>query len=145
MTKPETIICEIYDAWRAQDLAWLASYLPDDFCHTIHIPQDIHPLGGVCRGKAASIARLEVIADDFEFLRFDTSGLLCHEDRAGVEIPIRYRHRETGASLDTTIVNFWTFEDGWPIKLTEYHDIERIQAFSKHLTEIIPSMQMPDR
>ena len=51
----------------------------------------------------------------------------------------------TGASLDTMIVNFWTFEDGWPIKLTEYHDIERIQAFSKHLTEIIPSMQMPDR
>jgi len=39
MTKPETIICEIYDAWRAQDLEWLASYLPDDFCHIIYIPR----------------------------------------------------------------------------------------------------------
>jgi ketosteroid isomerase-like protein len=130
MTKTETIISEIYDAWRAQDLEWLASYLPDDFCHIIQIPSEIHPLGGVSRGKGPSIARLAVIADDYEILQFDTSGLIAHEDRAAVEIPIRYRHRESGASLETTIANFWSFEDGWPIKLTEYHDIGRIQAFS---------------
>lgn len=141
MTKPETIISEIYDAWRAQDLEWLASYLPDDFCHTIHIPHDIHPLGGVCRGKSASIARLGVIADDFEFLQFDTSSLIVQDDKAGVEIPVRYRHRETGTALETTIANFWTFEDGWPIRLTEYHDIERIQAFSRHLVEVLPGRQ----
>jgi hypothetical protein len=75
MTRPETIVCEIYDAWRAQDMEWFASYLPDDFCHVIHIPTDIHPLGGTSRGKAASIARLGVIADDFEILCFDTSRL----------------------------------------------------------------------
>jgi len=136
MTKAETIICEIYDAWRAQDHEWLASYLPEDFCHVIHIPTNLHPLGGVSRGKASSIARLSVIADDFDFLRFDTSGLLIHKERAAVEIPIRYRHRETGATLETTIANFWTFEDGWPIKLTEYHDIGRIQTFSQTLAEI---------
>jgi len=95
-------------------------------------------LGGACRGKAASIARLGVIADDFEILQFDTSGLITNEDHAGVEIPVRYRHRETSVPLETTIANFWTFEDGWPNKLTEYHDIERIQAFSKHLTKIFP-------
>jgi len=145
MNKTATIIGEIYDAWRAQDLEWLASYLPDDFCHTIYIPQDIHPLGGVCRGKAPSIERLAIIADDFEILRFDTSGLIVHEDHAGVEIPLHYRHREAGASLDTTVFNFWTFEEGWPIMLTEYHDIERIQAFSQHLAEILPSMKTPDR
>jgi ketosteroid isomerase-like protein len=133
MTKTETIVCEIYDAWRAQDLDWLASYLPDDFCHVIHIPTEVHPLGGISRGKAPSIARMGVIADDFDFLRFDTSGLIIQKDRAGVEIPIRYRHRETGTALETTIANFWAFEDGWPIKLTEYHDIGRIQAFNRIL------------
>ena len=35
MTKMETIISDIYDTWRAQDLDWLASYLPDDFSHMI--------------------------------------------------------------------------------------------------------------
>ena len=37
MTKTETIISDIYDAWRAQDLDRLASYLPDDFSHMIYI------------------------------------------------------------------------------------------------------------
>jgi hypothetical protein len=36
------------------------------------------------------------------------------------------------------IVNFWTFEDGWPIQLAEYHDIERIQAFSNNLAALAP-------
>ncbi len=38
MAKTETILGDIYDAWRAQDLEWLASYLPDDFSHTVYIP-----------------------------------------------------------------------------------------------------------
>jgi ketosteroid isomerase-like protein len=52
---------------------------------------------------------------------------------AAVEIPVHYRHRETGVELVTTIANFWTFEDGWPIKLSEYHDVSRIQEFKEHL------------
>lgn len=131
MTNPETIVSEFYDAWRAQDMEWLASYLPDDFLHIIQIPTDIHPLGGISRGKAPSVKRLAVIADDFEILEFDTSGLMIQDERAGVEIPVRYRHRETGVGLGTTIANFWLFEDGWPVKLTEYHDIGRIPTFAK--------------
>ena len=136
MTRPETIVCEIYDAWRAQDMEWLASYLPDDFCHVIHIPTEIHPLGGTSRGKAASIARLGVIADDFEILRFDTSGLIVQEARAGVEIPVRYRRRETDIDLETTIANFWTFEDGWPVRLSEYHNLVRIQEFKQSVAAL---------
>src|SRR6476619_6804818 len=40
------VLGDIYDAWRAQNLDWLATYLPDDFCHVIDIPVDLHPLGG---------------------------------------------------------------------------------------------------
>ena len=38
MTKAETIINDIYDAWRSQDLDRLASYLPEDFSHMIYVP-----------------------------------------------------------------------------------------------------------
>ncbi len=139
MTKTETVIGDIYDAWREQDLQWLASYLPDDFCHVIYIPTEIHPLGGACRGKAAAIERLGLIAAQFDFLRFDTSDLIIHKERAGVEIPIHYRHRETGTQLETMIANFWTLEDGWPVKLSEYHDIARIQAFTANLAAQTPA------
>lgn len=66
MTKTETIITDIYDSWRAQDLDLLASYLPDDFSHMIHIPTEVHPLGGLCRGKMAALDRLGIIAAQFE-------------------------------------------------------------------------------
>ena len=139
MTKTETIISDIYDAWRAQDLDRLASYLPEDFSHMIYIPTEVHPLGGLCRGKEASVGSLGLIAMQFDFLRFDTSDLMIRKDRAGLEIPMRYRHRETGIQIETMIANFWTFEDGWPVGLSEYHDIGRIQAFSASLAALTPA------
>ncbi len=136
MTKTETVISDIYDAWRSQDLDRLATYLPDDFSHVVYIPTEVHPLGGLCSGKKAALARLGLIAAEFDFLRFDTSDLMIHEERAGVEIPIRYRHRQTGVVLETKIANFWTFEEGWPVKLSEYHDIARIQAFTANVAAL---------
>src|SRR5262245_44821515 len=52
------------------------------------------------------------------FLEFDMSG----RNRAAVEVPIHFRHRETGAPFESTKANFWTLEDGWPVTLTAYHD-----------------------
>jgi ketosteroid isomerase-like protein len=136
MTKTETIITDIYDAWRAQDLEWLASYLPEDFSHMVYVPTEIHPLGGLCRGKAAALQRWTVVSQELDLLRYDTSDLMIRENRAGLEIPAHYRHRETGVQIETVIVNFWTFEDGWPVKLAEYHDIGRVKAFSANLAAL---------
>ena len=102
----------------------------------IYIPKEVHPLGGLCRGKEAAVERLGQIALQFDFLRFDTGDLMIHKERAGLEIPIHYRQRDTGMQLETKIVNFWTFEDGWPVGLAEYHDIGRIQAFSASLATL---------
>jgi hypothetical protein len=96
MTKTETIITDIYDAWRAQDLEWLASYLPEDFSHMVYVPTEIHPLGGLCRGKVAALQRWTVVSQDLDLLRYDTSDLMIRENRDGLEIPAHYRHRETG-------------------------------------------------
>jgi ketosteroid isomerase-like protein len=133
MTKPETIISDIYDAWRAQDLNWLASYLPEDFCHVMNFPADLHPLAGEARGKARVIQRWRLYIEPLEFLRFDTSSLMVGKDRAAVEIPLHYRHKETGCDLVTTKANFWTLEDGWPVRLTEYYDVRTLERFSAQI------------
>jgi len=80
------------------------------------------------RGKKEALARLQLIVAQFHFDEIDTSDLLIERNRAAVEVPIRYRHRETGALFESTKSNFWTLEDGWPVKLT--HAIARIQAFA---------------
>ena len=72
---------------------------------------------------------MQLIVEQFDFVVFDTSDLLIERNRAAVEVPIHYRHRESGAPFESTKANFWTLEDGWPVKLTEYHDIARVQAF----------------
>ncbi|MGZ5863262.1 MAG: nuclear transport factor 2 family protein, partial [Methyloceanibacter sp.] len=89
----------------------------------------VHPLGGIRCGKDASIERWALILARYEIVRFDTSDLLFEKNHAAVEIPLQYRHKETGARLDTVKANFWTLEEGWPVKLTEYYDVAQLQAF----------------
>lgn len=127
------ILGEIYDAWRAQDIDWLASYLPNDFSHITNVPASIGPTAGSCHGKRAAIDRWRAVMDDFEVLTFDTSGLIIERNRAAAEIPFRYRHRASGKLFEMTKGSFWTLEDGWPVRLTEYYDLAYIQAFKASL------------
>jgi ketosteroid isomerase-like protein len=133
MNKTETIIRDIYDAWRAQDLEWLASYLPDDFHHVMYIPVDVYSRAGACRGKAMVIERWRTVVAEYEFLEVNTQDLIVVKDRAAIEIPFRYRHRATGKLLETVKANFWTLEDGWPIRLTEYYDVSSVRSFTASL------------
>jgi ketosteroid isomerase-like protein len=132
------ILGDIYDAWRAHDLDWLASYLPDDFCHVVHVPESVHPLGGARKGKRLAIERWAVMLARYEILRYDTNDIIIERNRAAVEIPMHYRDRETGTVLETTKANFWTMEDGWPVKLTEYYDLAELQKF---FAPVIPTAQ----
>jgi ketosteroid isomerase-like protein len=127
------ILGDIYDAWRAQDLDWLASYLPNDFAHIINVPASIGPTAGSCFGKTAVIDRWRAVMADFEFLMFDTNGLMTERNRAAAEIPFRYRHRASGKLFEMTKGTFWILEDGWPVRLTEYYDLAYIQSFSASL------------
>jgi hypothetical protein len=136
MTKIENILGDFYDAWRAQDVELLGTYLPHEFSHMVYVPKDVHPLGGLCQGKAAALQRFAVVARDHDLLGYDTSDLLIHKNRAALEIIGHYRHKATALEIETTIVNFWTFEDGWPIMLAEYHDIDRVQAFAAKLAAL---------
>ena len=61
---------------------------------------------------------------------------MIQKNRAGLELIGHYRHKATGLQIETTIANFWSFEDGWPVKLAEYHDIGRVQAFTAELASL---------
>ena len=129
MTDTRTILGDIYDAWREQNLDLLASYLPLEFCHTVNFPADLHPAGGVYESKQAAVARWQQIFSDFECERFDTLALLTDSGRAAVEILVHCRHRQSGVPFQTTKAHFWTIEFGWPVRLNEYYDIGEVQSF----------------
>jgi len=129
----QTILGDIYDAWRKQDLDWLGTYLPDDFCHVMHLPPDLCPEAGPCQGKPRVMERWRALLPTFDVLRYDTSNLMISKNGAAAEIVMQYRHRPSGEVLDATKANFWTFEAGWPIKLTEYYDIAAIASVRARL------------
>jgi ketosteroid isomerase-like protein len=134
----QSLLTDIYDAWRAQNLDLLATYLPDDFSHFINIPTEIHPLGEVRHGKAAVLDRLGLIFQQFDTKRLETGHIAPHTHGVAVEVRTQCRHRESGAWLDTTKSNFWTLEDGWPVKLFEHYDLDRFRAFMKAAEGGIP-------
>lgn len=127
------VLREIYGAWRNHDLDRLASYLPDDFAHDIVLPPEVTPFAGLCQSKRTVLQRLQNILSDFEVVRFDTSKLLIQGDRAAVQVPLTYWHRDTGTTLESTLGCFWELEEGWPVRLIEYHDVDRISRFRKKL------------
>jgi SnoaL-like protein len=125
----EAMLTDIYDAWRLRNLDWLASYLPDDFCHSINIPGELYPLGGVRRGKRAAVARLRQIFQEFDTREFEID--LAAADRRGTifEIETLCLHRPTGTWLHSAKRNVWRLEDGWPVTLEEVYDLGRFKAF----------------
>jgi hypothetical protein len=124
-----SVLGEIYDAWRAQNLDWLATYLPEDFFHHINIPPEMHPLGGARHGKLAALERFEQIFSQFDTQRLNTSQMVIDGAQAALEVTTLCLHRPTGAYLDTTKNHVWTLEGSWPTQLDEYYDVGRFQAF----------------
>jgi SnoaL-like domain len=121
MNQTKTILGEIYDAWRDQDVERLASYLPIEFTHVIHVPSELHPIAGARLGKQAAVERLAQIFGDYRCLSLEAKELMVEGDRAAVEIQMHCRHLETSTVVTATKANFWTLENGWPLTLTEYY------------------------
>jgi ketosteroid isomerase-like protein len=130
MTMSDAIITDIYDAWRTQNLDLLATYLPDDFCHSVLFSRQVDDRAGECRGKTPALDRWRDYMEVFDYVRFETTALMVAGNRAAAEINLHFRHQKTGCEIKTVKINFWTMEQGWPVHLTEYYDIDRIDAFA---------------
>jgi ketosteroid isomerase-like protein len=129
----ESILSDIYDAWRAHNLDLLASYLPDDFSHFINIPTELHPLREARHGKAAVLKRLNQIFEQFDTEQLEISAITVRAEGASVQVQTRCQHRQSGAVLDITKSNLGSLEHGWPVKLFEHYDLERFKAFMQNV------------
>ena len=126
-----TMLVDIYDAWADHDLDRLASYLPSDFTHHINIPTRQVALSGTRRGKRATIERLGQIFDRFDTQQIKPGPISVLDLGATLEVETRCLHRASRNLLHTKKKQVWLLEDGWPISLSEYYDLEQFAAFMK--------------
>ena len=124
-------LIDIYDAWRAHDLDWLGSYLPADFSHSMNIPAEQLDLSGMRDGKLAALNRLKEIFDSFDTQHLEPGALTLCGDKAIADVTTRCRHRSSGMWLCTTKKHIWRIEDGWPVELSEFYDLDQFDAFMK--------------
>ena len=132
MTKPaKAILADIYDAWRAHDLDWLGTYLPADFSHSLNIPMEMLPAGGLRLGKGAGCAGSA--RSSTALTRNISSPAKSRSMGRGtiVTVHTRCRHRLSGGWLDTRKQHIWHIEDGWPVDLSEVYDLAQFEAFMK--------------
>jgi hypothetical protein len=48
---------------------------------------------------------------------------------AVAEVTTRCRHRSSGTWLCTTKKHVWRIEDGWPVELSEFYDLDQFTPF----------------
>jgi ketosteroid isomerase-like protein len=131
--KTGAMLHEIYDAWRAHNLDWLGTYLPEDFSHDINIPPELYPLGGERLGKQAALDRLRQLFEQFDTQRLSTGRFEIDDEKATLEVSTLCVHRETGAHFDNKKRNLWRMESGWPTRLEEHYDLEHVESFLRSL------------
>ena len=124
-------LIDIYDAWRAHDLDWLGSYLPADFSHSMNIPAGQLDLSGMRDGKLAVLTRLREIFNSFDTQHLEPGALTLCGNKAVAAVTTRCLHRSSGTWLCTTKKHVWRIEDGWPVELSEFYDLDEFEVFMK--------------
>jgi hypothetical protein len=131
LTPAKTNLVDIYDAWRDHDLDRLASYLPSDFAHHINIPPEMIEVGGMRLGKAAALERLRQIFDSFDTQAIEPGPIHIDHIGASLDVESHCLHRRSRSWLHTTKKHVWLMEDGWPVSLSEFYDLNQFEAFMK--------------
>lgn len=129
----EALLLAIYAAYRDQRLDEVLPRLTDDFRFTLHLPADAMPGAGVPHGKAETAALLAGLIATYDFLMYEPGPIMVTGDRCAVQPRIRYRHKATGETIETTLGHFWRVRDGKAAALDEYHDVDRMRT---HLAKV---------
>lgn len=121
----------IYDDWRNGRLDEFLATLAEDVEYTIHVPPSMIPVGGTVRGRAATADRFRSIVRDYEMLAFENGQFLINGEEGATRVRMRYIHRPTGQTLDTTAMHHWRLVNGRVALIEEFHDIGAVESFAR--------------
>lgn len=125
----------IWAAWIKRDKAATLEFFSHDVEYAIFIPQEVLPFGGVTRGKAALSDRLQMILDQFDTLSYAPVFHGSDNDTARGIVHYHFAHKATGETIDGLMRHVAKMKDGLIVRLEEYHDIDRIQAFMRLVSQ----------
>jgi ketosteroid isomerase-like protein len=130
-----TLLQAIYKAYRENRIAEVLAHLGDDFRFVMHLPEWVIPGGDTPRNKAETAAAIEYLKATFDLLSYDPGPIIATDQRATVQPHIRLRDKRTGNELETKLTHTWRVRDGKAVELDERHDVAKVEAFVKGLSD----------
>lgn len=130
---PEAIVDAFYAAWILRDIETVAAYFSDNFRLSQHFSDPMLPFTGETIGKAAALARLQMILGEWRFLKFEPTLTVADGTSVRTTCPFILQHLRTGEIFDGSFRHIWRVSDGKLASVDEYLDVDRLRAFLRLL------------
>jgi ketosteroid isomerase-like protein len=111
---------ELYAAYGRRDFDRVAELIHDDVDWVIYGPVQVFPFAGHRHGKAAVLAALGGIAQEYLLERYEPQVMIVEGDRAAVMSDVAFKQRSTGRTVSMHLANFLRFRDGRLIEFREF-------------------------
>ena len=124
-----TVLEAMYASWAVKDLEAVLACCADDILFILHVPTEVVAFAGETRGKADLAPRLQAILRDFDFLNYRPRLIAEDDDGFHTQIHYHFRHKATGHEIEGTMRHIGRVEGDKIVRLEEFHDTPRVQAF----------------
>jgi hypothetical protein len=114
-------VAQPYRDYESRDLNKILNGLPDNFCFEWASDPGTARYSGVCHTKDELVERLADIAALFEFHSYRPTNILVDGDQAAAELQLDLTSVKNRRRFPAKIAHFWSFKDGIPVHLVEYH------------------------
>lgn len=117
--------------WSVQDVEMTVAHVHDDLVYALYISEAALPYGGETRGKDNVRTVLYAILAEFDYLHYAPEIVSIEGEVIRVTAAFVYHHRRTGENLTGTKRMVFQLEDGLIIRIDEYHDAAKVEAFMR--------------
>lgn len=123
------VIIVFNERWGSGDIDGTLDLLDEDCIYTLHISEDLLPVGGETRGKAAIGAALRQLRRDYHYMMYHGFNQVSDGDIVRQQVHFMYRHRASGEVLRGTFRIHFVVSNGRITRAEEYHDRAMVEAF----------------
>src|SRR5262245_41664529 len=111
---------EMYAAYGRRDFDRVAALIDDDVDWVIYGPTRVFSFAGHRRGKAAVLAALGLIAQEYELARYEPKIMIAEGDHVAVMSDVAFKQRSTGRTVAMHLANFLRFRDNRLVEFREF-------------------------
>jgi ketosteroid isomerase-like protein len=115
--------------WRVQDVDMAMTVVADDAEWHLHLPKSVVPYGGVSRGIDDIREGFFNVLAEWQYLKFEPKVVSIDGDDVRIAVDFLYYHLRGKETIGGSFRVNMQVRDGLIVRIDEYHDVARAEAF----------------